>query len=184
MIRTVIFPILLLIAFNSHAQEPPKEKKAPPQTVIKTQKKPIDRVQDSIYYDRTKQKKLDGMYIPMDLYDCFRVLDQQMSETAKEQFKSYSDEEVDRKTHGTLGFWMEHKWSISEGSRLTEYFRKMGVPHYDYMIGIIIQSYHRHLNGKDLKVREQVDRFKAMWEKKQQAKAAEIIKKGEVKSGQ
>ena len=74
------------------------------------------------------------------------------------------DSIVDAKTHGMLGLYLEKRWSIAEGSRLTAYFRKMKVPHYDYMIGIIIQSYHRHLHNRPLKVKEQVDFFNGLWE--------------------
>lgn len=171
--RMIMMLGVLFFTLSLQAQEPNKKKEG--KTIIKTQKKRIDNYNDSIYYDRTSQKELDGMYIPIDLYDCFKVLNKQMSATALTIFKAYSDEEVDQKTHGTLGFWMEHKWSISEGSRLTEYFRKMGVPHYDYMIGIIIQSYHRSLHGKELKVKEQVLKFREIWDKKQGKKIKEML---------
>lgn len=175
MTRLIIISLILTLGMQVQAQEAKTAEKKLPKTIIKTQKKKIDSVNDSIYYERVKKDKLDGMYIPRDLYDCFRVLDEQMTGTAKEKFMAFSDAEVDRRTHGTLGFWMEHKWSIAEGSRLTEYFRKMGVPHYDYMIGIIIQSYHRHLHQKDLKIKEQVLKFRKDWEKKQKAKADEML---------
>ena len=57
----------------------------------------------------------------------------------------------------------------------------MQVPHYDYMIGIIIRSYHRHLHQKDLKIKEQVTFFRNIWNKKQKAKADQLIQRGEVK---
>ncbi len=177
MTRLIIMSVFLALGLQMQAQQANTEKKQPkaPRTIIKTQKKKIDSVNDSIYYERIRKDELDGMYIPRDLYDCFRILDEQMTATAKEKFMAFSDEEVDRRTHGTLGFWMEHKWSIAEGSRLTEYFRNMGVPHYNYMIGIIIQSYHRHLHKKDIKIKEQVLAFRKDWEKKQKAKAEDML---------
>ena len=86
-----------------------------------------------------------------------------MEPSAKEAFMEIPDSIVDARTHGMLGLYLEKRWSISEGSRLTAYFRKMKVPHYDYMIGIIIQSYHRHLHGRPLQVREQVNYFNELW---------------------
>ncbi|WMX13552.1 MULTISPECIES: DUF6794 domain-containing protein [unclassified Aureispira] len=179
MIRTFIMVLLSSIGFVSFAQEPPQEETA--KVIIKTQKKRGDVVNDSLYQIRIQQSELDGMYIPRDLYDVFNELDKLMDDDAKQTFMAYSDAEVDRKTHGSLGVWLEHKWSLSEGSRLSEYFRKMRVPHYDYMIGIIITSYHRHLHGRDLKIKEQVTFFRKLWAKKQQAKAEELIQRGTVK---
>jgi len=179
MIRTFIILLLSSIGTVSFAQEPPQ--KETPKVVIKTQKKRGDAVNDSLYQIRIQESELDGMYIPKDLYDVFKELDKLMDEDAKKIFMAYSDAEVDRKTHGSLGVWLEHKWSLSEGSRLSEYFRKMRVPHYDYMIGIIITSYHRHLHEKDLKIKEQVTFFRNIWNKKQEAKAKDLLERGNVK---
>lgn len=180
--------LCLLIGLSScylaSAQTAPDNAEKTQKVIIKTQKKRGDIINDSIYQARVQQSELDGMYIPKDLYDAFRQLDKLMDDDAKQSFMALSDEEVDRKTHGSLGVWIEHKWSMSEGSRLSEYFRKMRVPHYDYMIGIIIQSYHRHLHGKDLKVKEQVLYFRKKWDKKQKAKADALINSGSVQSNE
>ncbi|BDS10181.1 DUF6794 domain-containing protein [Aureispira anguillae] len=180
MIRILIISLICCIGIGAIAQEAPK--KDADKVIIKTQKKRGDIVNDSIYQNRILESELDGMYIPRDLYDAFAQLDKLMDEDAKKTFMAYADDEVDRKTHGSLGTWLEHKWSLSEGSRLSEYFRKMKVPHYDYMIGIIITSYHRHLHGKDLKVKEQVLFFRKIWNKKQKAKADALIQRGEIKT--
>lgn len=183
MFRIFIFILISTFSLSLSAQDSTKTQHGDkPKVIIKTQKKRGDIVNDSIYQERIKQAKLDGMYIPKDLNDVFKELDRLMDDEAKKTFMAFSDEEVDRKTHGSLGVWLEHKWSLSEGSRLSEYFRKMRVPHYDYMIGIIITSYHRHLHGKDLKLKEQVERFRKIWDEKQKKKADEILKRGEVKS--
>lgn len=179
MIRTLLVLLLSSIVIASFAQEPPQDET--PVVIIKTEKKRGDTVNDSIYQLRVLESELDGMYIPKDLYDVFKELDKLMDGQAKKAFMAFSDAEVDRKTHGSLGVWLEHKWSLSEGSRLSEYFRKMKVPHYDYMIGIIITSYHRHLHQKDLKIKEQVMFFRAVWNKKQQIKAKDLIQRGEIK---
>ncbi len=173
-----IILLLTFLSFSATAQEAPH--KDPDKVVIKPQKKRGDILNDSIYQERITKEKLDGMYIPRDLYDAFAQLDKLMDDNAKQTFMEYADEEVDRKTHGSLGVWLENKWSMSEGSRLSEYFRKMRVPHYDYMIGIIITSYHRHLHGKDLKIKEQVTFFRKIWAKKQKEKADAMMQTGKL----
>ena len=180
MIRIII--AILVCGFGTKLIAQDKTKTDPDKVIIKHEKKRGDMVNDSIYQARVKESKLDGMYIPIDLYDAFKELDKLMDASAKKTFMAYADEEVDRKTHGSLGVWLENKWSMSEGSRLSEYFRRMKVPHYDYMIGIIITSYHRHLHGKDLKLKEQVAFFRDLWDKKQKAKAKDMLKTGEVKN--
>lgn len=191
MIQLLLFISLLTFSLTAQAQREPSTRQSPTATsqekkvdpdkvIIKTQKKRGDVVNDSIYQARVQQAELDGMYIPKDLYDAFHELDKLMDDQAKEAFMAFSDEEVDRKTHGSLGVWLENKWSLSEGSRLSEYFRKMKVPHYDYMVGIIIRSYHRHLHGRDLQLKEQVLAFRKLWNERQQKKADQWLQTGTV----
>ena len=145
--------------------------------IIKRQHREVDAMYDSIYQWRITQKKLDDVYIPMDLLDCFKQLDKLMEPEVRERFMAFSDEVVDKKTHGSLGLWIDHKWQLSEGSRLSAYFRKMGVPHPQYMVGIIITSYHRQLHKKDLKVKEQVEHFKELWKVEQKEMAIEMLER-------
>lgn len=177
-----ICTVLLLCSSTLLGQKAPSSKTPvdPDKVIIKKQRTRNDKIVDSLYQARISLDKIDGIYIPRDLYDTFKELDKLMDEDAKAAFMAFSDAEVDRRTHGTLGVWIEHKWSMAEGSRLSEYFRKMKVPHYDYMIGIIIQSYHRHLHQRDLDIKGQVIRFRALWQQKQKEKADRMLMKGTV----
>ena len=182
MLRLCLSAVLLLSGSLLWAQQPPKSVD-PERVIIKKQRTLNDHLADSVYRARVQLEKIEGVYIPRDLYDAFRQLDKLMDDDAKEAFMAFSDAEVDRRTHGTLGVWIEHKWSMAEGSRLSEYFRKMKVPHYDYMIGIIIQSYHRHLHGRDLDLKGQVLRFRELWKKRQREKADRMMSEGTLQSG-
>ncbi|EJF51902.1 hypothetical protein SapgrDRAFT_0143 [Saprospira grandis DSM 2844] len=142
---------------------------------IRRQVGPIEKRMDSLYQQRITEREINGIYIPRDLYDCFRVLDGAMEDDFKEYFMSLSDEEVDARTHGSLGLWMKHRWQLMEGSRLSDYFRKMGVPHPEYAVGIIIQSYHRKLHQRDLGVKELVEKFQKIWAKKQAEEAKALL---------
>lgn len=143
--------------------------------ILKRQHREVDAMYDSIYQARITQKTLDGVYIPMDLFDCFKQLDTLMEPAVKERFMAFSNEEVDKRTHGSLGLWIDHKWQLTDGSRLSAYFRKMGVPHPQYMVGIIITTYHRRLHKQDLKVKELVEEFKEKWAVKQKEMAKEMV---------
>lgn len=148
----------------------------PDRVIIKRERKAIDTMYMNAYMERVKKAELDGIYIPKDLFDAFKELDKLMDEEAREQFMAFADEEVDKQTHGTLGLWIKLKWSLIDGSRLSYYFTKMGVPHYEYMVGIIIQSYHRNLHKRDLKIKEQVEHFRKLWNEKQKKEAEELLK--------
>jgi hypothetical protein len=141
---------------------------------IKRQRKAYESIADSVYQWRIKQPTLNGVYIPKDLNDCFVQLDKLMDEDAKKTFMAFSDQEVDMRTHNTLGRWIQYKWELAEGSRISEYFRQMQIPHYDYMVSLIITSYHRRLHGRDLKLKEQVKFYREHWQKIQRRIAAEM----------
>lgn len=172
---------LLLLGFIYQVEAQKK-----PDFVYKPQQKE-NHIVDSIYKARISAPELFGTYIPKDLFDCFKELDKRMDESAKEKFMAFSDAEVDPRTHGTLGRWIDHNWSLRAGSRLSHYFNKMGVPHHDYMVGVIIQSYHRHLHGRDLEIKEQVERFREIWQEKRrkelEAMGAKLPPKLETEGG-
>jgi hypothetical protein len=136
---------------------------------------------DSLYRWRIKQERLDGIYIPKDLNDCFAVLDKAMDGETKKTFLAIPDDQVDAQTHNTIGRWMDVRWHMSEGSRLTAKLNEMGLPHYEYMISVILVSYHRIKNGRDPGVKEQVEQYQAHWEEKQAEKRREAMQKAAAK---
>jgi hypothetical protein len=174
-----MFSLLVFSALNSFGQSDSLRVKVlkSDKVILKPQNKPIDPTIDSIYKWRILQSHLDDVYIPYDINDCCKQLDKLMEAAVKKRFMAFSDEEVDRKTHASLGKWIDHKWQITEGSRISNYFRKAGVPHPEYSIGIIITSYHRYLHKKDLKLKEQIDFFKKKWNEEQKEKALDLLKK-------
>jgi hypothetical protein len=179
MIQKFLF-LLIVLCFSAYSADAQidttkivKEKNK--KIVIKTQKK-RNPYQDSVYQWRVAQSHLDNFYIPTDINDCFKQLDKLMETSVKQRFMAFSDEEVDRKTHASLGRWIDHKWQISDGSRISYYFYRMGVPSPEYTIGIIITSYHRYLHKKDLKLKEQVAYFKALWEEKKKERVDDMLK--------
>ena len=176
-------PGKVVVADNKKGKDKPKG--IVPDTgkvLIKREEKLEHRRLDSLYQVRIKLKDIEGIYIPKDLNDCFRELDKALDEEVKADFIALEDKEVDRRSHNTLGRWIEHRWSLLEGSRLSHYFSQMKVPHPDYMVGIILTSYHRYLNKKDLKLKEQVEFFRTLWQEKQRKEAKKIIDSGQVKA--
>jgi hypothetical protein len=108
---------------------------------------------------------LRGIYIPKDLDDCFKQIDGFWSDSTKMEVKQWSENEFTGKAHMGFGMWMRNNWQLWGGSRLSKYFNDMGVYHPDDMSGIILDSYHRYLNGTDIKLEEQIKFYKDYWEK-------------------
>jgi len=104
---------------------------------------------------RIKQDTLDGVYIPTDLEGCFRELDKLMTENNKEEFRKSTPISY----HMGLGRNLRNRWGLWTSSKLQEYFLDLGVTHPDDMSGIILDSYHRYLSGKEIDLDRQLSRY-------------------------
>ena len=108
---------------------------------------------------------LRGVYIPKDLDDCFKQIDSFLNDSTKLQVKQWTENEFSARAHHGFGMWMRNNWQLWGGSRLSKYFNDMGVYHPDDMSGIILDSYHRYLTGKDIKLEEQIKFYQDYWKK-------------------
>lgn len=84
---------------------------------------PVDSAQIKEYERRTKLTRIDGKYIPKDLNDALMELDKIMEEGAKKKFQAYTEEDARTKTYFSFGKYINARWSIQEGSRLTAWFQ-------------------------------------------------------------
>ena len=69
--------------------------------------------------------------------------------------------------HMGLGMWMRNNWGLWGGSRLAAWFNAQGINHPDDMSGIILDSFWRYLNGKPIKLDEQVKYYQGYWKKQE-----------------
>ncbi|MCO5945667.1 hypothetical protein NAF19_02120 [Mucilaginibacter sp. RT5R15] len=107
---------------------------------------------------------LRGFYIPKDLQDCFRKLNQFFDDTTKANIKKLSEREFASRYHRSFGMWLRNNWGLWGGSRLSQYFHELGIDFAEDMSGIIFDSYHRDLLGTQIKLAEQVKFYKDYWE--------------------
>jgi hypothetical protein len=113
----------------------------------------------------TKDKESPtGVYIPTDLEDCFKELKKMLPADLVEKMKSGPEKDMIKYHHG-LGTWLRNNWGLWAGSRLRDYFKKLGLAHPDDMSSVVLYSFWRHLNGKPLKVDEQVKYYQEYWKK-------------------
>ena len=108
---------------------------------------------------------INGVYIPKDLDDCFKQINSFWNDSTKIQVKNWKEDEFAGNAHFGFGMWMRNNWRLWGGSRLSKYFNDLGIYHPDDMSGIILDSYHRHLNNKEIKLEEQVKYYQDYWEK-------------------
>ena len=108
---------------------------------------------------------LRGNYIPKDLDDCFNQINSFWDDSTKLKVKQLNEDEFSAQAHFGLGLWKRNNWQLWGGSRLSKYFNDMGIHHPDDMSGIIIDSYYRYLNDKEIRLKEQIQYYKDYWEK-------------------
>lgn len=105
----------------------------------------------------SKDAKADNVYIPKNLEDCFVQIDKLLDDNVKADIKLKNEQDFAIQEHFGFGRWIRNNWlRDKKGSRLAEYFQDMGIFHPDDMSGIILVSYHRYLNNKDINLQEQI----------------------------
>ncbi|MEJ8802283.1 DUF6794 domain-containing protein [Pontibacter sp. H249] len=108
---------------------------------------------------------INGVYIPKNLEESLKQIDTFWNDSTKQEVAEWTEDELIGKALHGFGTWIRNNWGLWGGSRLSEYFHKMGVHHPDDMSGIILTSYHRKITGKPLEVQAQVQHIKQYWKK-------------------
>lgn len=115
---------------------------------------------------------------PKTLEECFTYLDTKLQD--KVLFKDILEANILGMSHFSLGMWMRNNWYLWWSKNLSEKFLDKGYPqerpvlvtyfneelnihHADDMSSIIILSYHRHLNGKELNLEDQIKKYHDHW---------------------
>jgi len=102
------------------------------------------------------------MSIPNNLEECFAELEKQFGEDMVTAFREEKEEDLPKYHFGT-GMGIRNGWGLWAGSQLAKYFEEMGIFHPDDMSAIILTSFHRRLNNKDIRLDEQREYFARYW---------------------
>lgn len=121
-------------------------------------------------------KSSTGLYIPVDLEDCFKELEKMLHSDFLKEYKNKKEEDL-AVYHMGLGLWLRNNWGLWGGSRLSKYFNQLGVFHPDDMSGIIINTFWSKLNNKPQKIKEKIEFYREYW------KSQETPKEGSPKDG-
>jgi len=145
-------------------------------TSVEAQRAPsVEDPAEQAYQKRILKSRLNGVYIPKDLYDAFAQLNRLMDEPTRHQFKVMTEEAAGKKLY--LVMWMCNNWGMYEGSRLSHYIQNLGISNPESKAHFIITTYHRELNKKDLDIKERVEFYqqKADEEKARKAENSKVI---------
>ena len=109
----------------------------------------------------------DKIYlVPKNLYECFAVLDEIFNESLEdyEWFKTSIEDEVVCGLNNGLGEWMRNTWGLwSKETDLYEVFKNMGLWNAEDIYSLILTSYHRKINGKELNLKKQIQTNVNYW---------------------
>lgn len=111
-----------------------------------------------------KEVNQEQVYIPSNLDECFGELKKILKKEDLEQFKNKKEEDAVSGSHFGLGMWIRNNWGLWKSSRLTKYFKDLGISHPDDMSGIILTSFYRYLNNKNIELEKQIKHYKEYWE--------------------
>lgn len=104
--------------------------------------------------------------IPTTLNECYSALNSKLSDSTIQEFKAMPENEAVSSSHFGLGMWIRNNWGLWKSSELSEYFNELGLKHPDDISSVILTSYHRTLNNKDVGLEKQIEFYKDYWEGK------------------
>ena len=108
------------------------------------------------------EKELNDYPIPRNINGCFRILDKTIEPEDKELVKDLHEDSIcnhEEFTYPHMDFY--HHWIQTDErpSRLVKYFERKGFYNYDEIYETILVSYHRYLNGQEIDLEKQNERF-------------------------
>jgi hypothetical protein len=103
--------------------------------------------------------------VPADLDEALAELERILNPAHVEEIKRRDPIEF----HHGLGTALRNCWGLwAGGSGLAAWFAEQGITHPDDMSSIVLTSFHRKLNGKELDVAGQIAEHQAYWVKQRQ----------------
>lgn len=122
-------------------------------------------------------KKFTKRYVPVNLEDALNYLECSWSKTDKDTFKNKDEFTATIELHRGYGMGLRNSWGLWRGkNKISKYFRSLGIFHPDDISNIILVSFHRKLNNKDIHIQEQIQRYKDYWDNSEKKQAEDKIK--------
>lgn len=100
--------------------------------------------------------KQELKYKPQNLDECLSKLDLMLTDADKDTIRSMSEHDFAASQHFSLGLHMRNYWGLWKEKELYHFFDSLGVTHPENMSGLILVSYHRYLNSKEIGLNGQI----------------------------
>lgn len=100
------------------------------------------------------------------LDDCIELI-KELADGDPEGFKEWinsNEENAIINTHHSLGRFIRNELKLWYNGSPVKWFNKHGIYHADDMSGIILTSAHRKFNNKDVKLEEQIKKYRKYWD--------------------
>jgi len=102
---------------------------------------------------------------PLTFDDAVKSILNDLTDKDREYVLENSEKCILANTHSTMGRAMRNDWGLWADSPLKQDMEKLGFTHADDMSGAIITSAVRTIKGEDVRLQEQVDKYKAYWKR-------------------
>ena len=128
-------------------------------------------------FGQTKEKpSVHDLPIPKTLNECFALLDKTLPDDEIILAKTLPEDSIYYNSAFKYGTDFFHAWKIYNGSRLTEYFNKLGLHGSHHIYNTILISYHRYLNNDSIKLDEQIEKYQAIQKKEEEEYLSKLDK--------
>lgn len=101
-----------------------------------------------------------------ELKESFVMLENQLDIEEIENFRDKDEDKATGDAHFAIGMFIRNEWIRHNNGpqNIKEFLLKKGLGHPDDMSDVILTSFHRCLNNKDIKLDEQVNYYIQYWE--------------------
>jgi hypothetical protein len=126
-------------------------------------------------FGQTKKKpSVHDLPIPKTLKECFILLDKTLPDDEINLAKTLPEDSIYYNSNFKYGTDFFHAWKLYDGSRLTQYFNKLGLYGSHPIYNTILVSYHRYLNNDSIKLGEQIRKYQAVQNREREEYLAKL----------
>lgn len=119
---------------------------------------------NGVLFSQEKSKIYPEKYLPESLNDALDYMEYKWTDTEKETFKSKDERAAVSNLHFSYGMFIRNIWLRHGNPKLEESFAEIGIYALDDISSIILTSFHRKLNKKEIMLDEQIKLYKEYWE--------------------
>lgn len=120
---------------------------------------------NGVLFSQEKPKSYPEKYLPESLNDALDYMEYKWTDAEKETFKSKDERAAVSNLHFSYGMFIRNVWLRHGNPKLEKSFAEIGIYALDDISSIILTSFHRKLNKKEIKLEEQIKPYKEYWEK-------------------